>query len=171
MIDDLYVLRDRARAAAARGDVEGALAALLAGDAQTHVAEHDYQTVLRPLEEMLARLGDARAALTVLAYAASNDATAWKRAETLLPLVPPVDRARAFAARGRMAEAAAEMENAGLVAAAAIFREKANDWGAARALWSRLARVTERGGDAYVAALVRFNLARCARQCEGAAQA
>ncbi|MGH7295090.1 MAG: HEAT repeat domain-containing protein, partial [Polyangiaceae bacterium] len=32
-------------------------------------------------------------------------------------------------------------------------------------LWSRLAHVTERGDDAYVAALVRFNLARCAKQC------
>ena len=63
------------------------------------------------------------------------------------------------------------MEDAGLVAAAAICREKAKEWPAARALWSRLAHVTERGDDAYVAALVRFNLARCAKQCGDPRQA
>ncbi len=171
MLDDLYVLRDRARAAASRGDLETALGALLAAASQTHVAEHDYAAVLRPLEDLLARRGDARGALTVLGYLASSDAAAWKRAETLARHAPPVDRARIVAAQGRMAEAAHEMENAGLVAAAAVFREKAKDWIAARALWSRLAHVTERGDDAYVTALVRFNLARCARQCGDGGQA
>lgn len=165
MIDDLYVLRDRARAAAARGDLDSAIGALLSAATQTHVAEHDYVGILRPLEEALARSGDTRGALTVIGYLAAGDPGAWKRAQTLLPHVPPVDRARVLAAQGRMADAAREMENAGLVAAAAVLREKAKDWPAARALWSRLAHVTERGDDAYVAALVRFNLARCARQC------
>jgi hypothetical protein len=171
VLDDLYVLRDRARAAAARGDMETAVGALLSAASQTHVAEHDYVAVLRPLEEALAKLGDTRAALTVVGYLAAGDPTVWKRAPVLLPHVPPVDRARVLAAQGRMAEAAREMENAGLVAAAAIFREKAKDWAAARALWSRLAHVTEHGDDAYVAALVRFNLARCAKQCGDARQA
>jgi tetratricopeptide (TPR) repeat protein len=171
MFDDLYVLRDRARTAAARGDLEGAIAALLAAAGQTHVAEHEYAAVLRPLEEALGKRGDARGALTVLSYLASTEAAAWKRAEALLPRAPPVDRAPVLAAQGRMTEAAREMENAGLVAAAAIYREKARDWTAARALWSRLAQVTEQGDDVYVTALVRFNLARCARQCGDAAQA
>jgi hypothetical protein len=171
MVDDLYVLRDRARAAAARGELDTALGVLLTAAAQTHVAEHDYASMLRPLEEVLAKRGDARGAATVLGYLASDDASAWKRGAALAPPLPPVDRARVLAAQGRMAEAAHEMENAGLVAGAAIFREKARDWTAARALWSRLAHVTERGDDAYVAALVRFNLARCARQCGDAAQA
>jgi hypothetical protein len=70
-----------------------------------------------------------------------------------------------------MTEAAREMEDAGMVATAAIYREKAKEWPAARALWSRLAHVTERGNDAYVAALVRFNLARCAKQCGDPRQA
>ncbi|HZU84797.1 MAG TPA: HEAT repeat domain-containing protein, partial [Polyangiaceae bacterium] len=81
------------------------------------------------------------------------------------------DRAPVLAAQGRMAEAAREMEESGRGAAAAIYREKARDWTGARALWSRLAQVTERGDDVYVTALVRFNLARCARQCGDARQA
>ena len=67
--------------------------------------------------------------------------------------------------------AAREMENAGLVAAAAIYREKATDWRGARALWSRLShvggqragrRARRRTAHAYIAALVQFNLGRCA---------
>jgi hypothetical protein len=187
VLDDLYVLRDRARAAAAKGDLETALAALLSAATQTHVSEHDYLTILRPLEETLAMRRDPRGALSVVWYVASGDAAAWKRAQPLLAHVPPVDRARTLAAQGAMTEAAREMENAGLVAAAAIYREKAKEWGAARALWSRLAHVTSHarkgdatervqyagsggGDDAYVAALVRFNLARCAKQCNDAAQ-
>src|SRR5690349_2486404 len=165
MFDDLYVLRERARGAASSGDLDGAAATLLGAAAQTHVAEHDYVSVLRPLEEVLSRRGELRGALTVLAYLPSVDPSMWKRAHALAALVPPIDRAPVLAAQGRMGEAAHEMEEAGRVAAAAIYREKARDWPAARALWSRLAHVTENGDDMYVTALVRFNLARCARQC------
>jgi hypothetical protein len=70
-----------------------------------------------------------------------------------------------------MAAAAREMENAGLVAAAAIYREKAEDFQGARALWSRLAQVVGTGADAYNAALVQFNLARCAKMCKDPRQA
>jgi hypothetical protein len=171
VLEDLFILRDRARAALARGDLDTALSALLSGAAQTHVSEHDYIGVLRPLEETLARADNPRGALTVVCYLAATDASVWKRARALLPQVPPVDRARVLGAQGQMAEAAREMEDAGLVAAAAICRERAKDWSSARALWSRLAHVTERGDDAYVAALVRFNLARCAKQCGDARQA
>jgi tetratricopeptide (TPR) repeat protein len=171
VLEDLYILRDRARTALSRGDLDGALGALLSAAAQTHVSEHDYVAVLRPLEDVLARRGDARGALTVVSYLAASDPAAWKRAASLLPAVPPVDRARVLAAQGLMADAARAMEDAGLVAAAAILREKSKDWTAARALWSRLAHVTERGDDAYVAALLRFNLARCAKHCGDAAQA
>ncbi len=165
VLDDLYLLREQARLAAARGDTEMALVALLAAAGQTHVSEPDYAAVLRPLGAALAERGDARGALTVVDYLAASEPRAWKEAQALLAQVPPVDRAHALAAQGRMAEAAVEMENGGLVAAAAICREKAKDWSAAQVLWSRLAHVTERGDDAYVAALVRFNLARCAKQC------
>jgi hypothetical protein len=171
VLEDLYILRDRARAAMARGDLDTALSALLSGAAQTHVSEHDYMGILRPLEETLARADNPRGALTIVCYLAATDAGAWKRARPLMAHVPPVDRARVLAAQGQMAEAAREMEDGGLVAAAAICREKAKDWSSARALWSRLAHVTERGDDAYVAALVRFNLARCAKQCGDPRQA
>ncbi len=171
VLDDLYVLRDRARAAAARGDLDTALTALLAAAGQTHVDEHDYVAILKPLQEVLEKRQDARGALTVVGYLASSDPNAWKAARTLLPRVPPADRARVLACQGLMSEAAREMEDAGQVASAAIDRERAKQWPAARALWSRLVHVTERGDDAYVAALVRFNLARCARQCGDASQA
>ena len=171
MLEDLYILRDRAKAATARGDLDTALSALLSAAAQTHVSEHDYIAILRPLEETLARRGNPRGALTVICYLAATDQAAWKRTPALMAEVPPVDRARVLAAQGQMTEAAREMEDAGLVAAAAICRERAKEWPAARALWSRLAHVTERGDDAYVAALVRFNLARCARQCGDIRQA
>ena len=71
-----------------------------------------------------------------------------------------------------MADAAREMEGAGLLAAAAILpREGQGLAGGARPLVAARARAAERGDDAYVAALVHFNLARCARQCGDAPQA
>lgn len=174
MLDDLYVLRDRARVLAQKGDLDGAAAALTAAAAQFHVGEQDYVTILRPLEDILVRRGDYRGALTVLWYLAMGEAAngpSWKRATALLPNVPPVDRARTLATMGEMDQAAREMENAGLVAAAAICREKAKDWQGARALWSRLSRVKSGGANAYHVALVEFNLARSAKQCGDARQA
>jgi tetratricopeptide (TPR) repeat protein len=171
MFDELYVLRDRARSAAARGDLDTAVAALLAAAAQTHVAEDDYLAILRSLLDAFGKRGEPRSELAVLSYVASVDPKSWRHAAELLPHVPPVERAPVLAAQGRMGEAADAMENAGLLAGAAIYREKAIDWAAARALWSRLARATEHGEDMYVAALVRFNLSRCARQCGDAGHA
>ncbi|MDB5218768.1 MAG: hypothetical protein JWO86_6695, partial [Myxococcaceae bacterium] len=164
MLDDLYHLRERARAALARGDLDDAANSLVSAASQTHVAEHDYLSVLRPLAEVLARRSDHRSALTVVWYMAFSENDGWKRAMSMLPGVPSVDRARTLAANNDMAGAAREMENAGLVAAAAIYREKADDWRGARALWSRLAQVVGGGADAYNGALVQFNLARCAKK-------
>jgi hypothetical protein len=152
----------------ARGDADGASRELVAALGQTHVAERDYLSVLRPLEEALVRAGNPRGALSVIGYQAKDDPAAWKRARPLLQKVPPADRARTAAAEGRTLDAAREMEDAGRVAAAAFFREGAGDWAGARTLWSRLAQATELD-DAYVAALVRFNLARCAGKCGDAA--
>jgi tetratricopeptide (TPR) repeat protein len=171
MLDDLYQLRERARTALARGDLDDAANSLVAAAAQTHVAEHDYLSVLRPLVDVLARRNDPRSALTVLWYMAFSEPDGWKRAQSYLAAVPSVDRARTLAARGDMAGAAREMENAGLVAAAAIYREKAEDFRGARALWSRLAQVVSGGADAYNGALVQFNLSRCAKKCGDVRQA
>ena len=171
MLDDLYHLRERARAALARGDLDDAANSLVSAAAQTHVAEHDYLSVLRPLAEVLSRRNDHRSALTVVWYMAFSENDGWKRAMSMLPGVASVDRARTLGATGDMAGAAREMENAGLVAAAAIYREKADDWRGARALWSRLAQVVGGGADAYNGALVQFNLARCAKKCGDTRQA
>jgi hypothetical protein len=171
MLDDLFHLRERARVAMQRGDLDDAANSLVSAAQQTHVAEHDYLTVLRPLVDVLLRRNDPRSALTVHWYMASSEPDGWKRAMAMLPNVTSVDRARTLAATGDMAGAAREMENAGLVAAAAIYREKADDWRGARALWSRLAQVASGGADAYNAALVQFNLARCANKCDDARQA
>jgi tetratricopeptide (TPR) repeat protein len=171
MLDDLYHLRDRARAALQRGDLDDAANSLVAAAQQTHVAEHDYLSVLKPLADVLVKRGDARSALTVTWYMAFSEPDGWNRARALLGGVTPVDRARTLAANSDFAGAAREMENAGLVAAAAIYREKADDWRGARALWSRLGQVASGGADAYNAALVQFNLARCAKKCGDPRQA
>lgn len=171
MLDDLFVLRDRARAAASRGDFDTAVTALVAAASQTHVAEHEYLGILKLLEEVYGQRGEARAALTLVGYVAAGDPAGWRRAAPWMSRVPPQDRARVLAAQGKMREASEEMEAAGCLAGAAIHREKAKDWTGARALWMRLAGQAERGADAYASALVRFNLARCARQCGDAGQA
>jgi tetratricopeptide (TPR) repeat protein len=177
VLDDLHELRGTARAALARGDIDGALAALMeaAGHSHAHVAEHEYAPVARMLGDALAAKGNARGALTARWCVAMNDPQAWPLVRKLDADVPPVDRGRTLAALGDNLGAAREMENAGLAAAAAIYREKAADWRGARALWSRLAQVgpRERSGpaNAYIAALVQFNLARCATACKDPHQA
>ena len=190
LLDDLYQLRERARLALQRNNLDEAIDALVTAAQETHIAEHDYVSILRPLADVFERHGDARSALSVYWYLAAGDKACLARAFALLKHVPPVDRARTFAAARDMASAAREMEDAGRVAAAAIYREEANDWQGARALWSRLVQVSlrahrtedgrgngsdggDRGGagDAYNAALVQFNLARCANQCGDAKQA
>ena len=125
-------MRERGRSALSRGDLDGAVEALCLAAAQTHVTEQDYASVLTPLAKALGRRGDARGALTVLAYlSASNAEPAFARAGELLVAVPPVDRARVHAAQGRMADVAREMENASLPAGAAIFRAASAKSGAA----------------------------------------
>ncbi len=68
--------------------------------------------------------------------------------------------------------AADEYEAAGLVAQAAIARERGQDFARARALWSRLAQLlSSSGGDLYAAGLARFNLARTSLRTGDAAAA
>jgi hypothetical protein len=180
VLDDLHELRSNARTALARGDLNLALRTLIEAAGHAHVAEHEYAPIARMLGDALAARGDPRGALTARWCVAMGDPAGWSLARKLDPDVPPVDRARTLAAMGENLAAAREMENAGLAAAAAIYREKAADWGGARALWSRLGQAAQVGsgpagptgtGGAYVAALVHFNLARCAVACGDAQQA
>jgi hypothetical protein len=170
-MEDIHVLRERARIAIGRNAIDEATNLLVLAARQTHVAELDYLSVLRPLADTLVRRGDARSALTVAWYIGRADPEEYRRATALLPMVPLVDRARNLAAVGDMAAAAQAMEDAGVIAAAAIYREKSNNWNAARALWSRLSQVKGSQTDAYISALVYFNLARCATRCDDKRQA
>ncbi len=170
MPEHLAALREQARAATVKGDVEQAIALLVSAAGRTQISEREYRTLLLPLERAFVQVGDTRSALTVLAHAASSDESAWCRVRPILSRVPPLDRAVAAEAQGRLTDAAGEMECAGRIAAAAIYRERAFDWDRARTLWARLARDSE-GSDTYVVALVFFNLARCARRCNDGVQA
>lgn len=163
----LQELRQDARAAAARGDSERARYALIGALGDTKVREEEYLSAVRELRDVLANIGDFRGALTLDWYA-GND----RGQRDLLTRVPPIDRARTLLAWAERAEdparkqslyanAADEYESAGLVAQAAIARERGGDLYRARALWSRLAQLLSGSGvDYYAAGLARFNLAR-----------
>jgi tetratricopeptide (TPR) repeat protein len=158
-------IRDEARAA--RSDPARARDVLYSAVGQTIAREDDYAAAMRDLREVLVQLGDFRRALTVDWYAGSE-----RTQQQILPRVPPIDRARTVLAwadreadpvrkRKLYAAAADEYEAAGLVAQAAIAREKADDLNRARALWFRLAELlSSSGSDYYAAGLARFNLAR-----------
>lgn len=163
----LQELRQDARAAAARGDSERARYALIGALGDTKVREEEYLSAVRELRDVLANIGDFRGALTLDWYA-GND----RGQRDLLARVPPIERARTLLAWAERAEdparkqslyanAADEYESAGLVAQAAIARERGGDLYRARALWSRLAQLLSGSGvDYYAAGLARFNLAR-----------
>lgn len=171
MSEDLYELRDRAKRAISRGDLVEAANVLVVAIRQTHVGESEYVALLEMLQRVLEQRGDVRGALTIAWYATVHSANGLHAVGALMERAPPVDRARTFAVAGDMSAAAHEMETAGLVAAAAIYREKAEDFQGARALWSRLSKTETSGADAYIGALVSFNLARCAKACGDARQA
>jgi tetratricopeptide (TPR) repeat protein len=163
----IHELRDEARSALSRGDLQRAHQSLYSALQHTVAREEDYIAATSELRDVHGRMGDFRAALTLDWYAGSE-----RSQRTLIQQVPAIDRARtllAWADRGSDREraksiygkAADEYEAAGLVAQAAIARERCEDWGRARALWSRLAQVlTASGSDLYAAGLARFNLAR-----------
>jgi hypothetical protein len=185
VLDDLHQHRANARRALDQGRLDDAAASLFLAATETHVAMNDYVSVLKPFADILARRGDTRGALTVLWYLAPHEPPGWSACSALFASVPAVDRGRTLAAIGNLADAAREMEEAGLVATAAIYKERAEDWRGARALWSRLAQVALTGHarvganarapvpatDAYSSALVQCNLARCARKCGDPRQA
>lgn len=174
----LYELRDEARAALARGDLSRARDALWGALQHTIAREEEYVALTGELRDVLARIGDHRGALTVAWYAGTEQAQ-----RPLIEHVPPIDRARtllAWADRETNAErqkrlyarAADEYEAAGLVAQAAIARERGQDFERARALWSRLAQIlSSSGADFYAAGLARFNLARTSLRTGDAAAA
>ena len=163
----VHELRQEANAAAGRGDFQRAVGALQAALQHTVAREEDYVGATVELRDVFTRMGDHRSALTLDWYAGSE-----RTQRALIQQVPAIDRARtllAWADRatdrdragGVYAKAADEYEAAGLVAQAAIARERGGDFHRARALWSRLAQLlSASGSDLYAAGLARFNLAR-----------
>ena len=176
----LHELRDEARTAASRGDLQRAHALLLSALQHTVAREEEFVPITTDLRDVLTRLGDHRGALTLDWYAGTE-----KSQQKLIGLVPPIDRARTLLAwadrakkrrdtqaEGLYARAADEYEAAGLVAQAAIARERGEDFQRARPLWSRLAQVlSASGGDLYAAGLARFNLARTSTRTDAKAAA
>ena len=163
----LHELRDEARAAFSRGDLGRARDALWSALQHTIAREEDYVAMTGELREVLTRMGDHRGALTASWYAGTEPSQ-----RPLVDRVPPIDRARTLLAwadreadperqKRLYGRAADQYEAGGLVAQAAIARERGQDFGRARALWSRLAQLlSSSGADFYAASLARFNLAR-----------
>jgi hypothetical protein len=144
---------------------DGAIEALCTALLLTHSREELYAPACALLRDAFAGSGDVRSALSLSWYAPDRE---YQR--ELLPRVPPIDRARtlaqwASASPSRSSElysqAARELEEAGLLARAAIYYERAEEVKAARALWSRLAQLLDaQRAEVYAAGLARFNLAR-----------
>jgi tetratricopeptide (TPR) repeat protein len=163
----VHELRQEASAALGRGDYPRALGALQAALQHTVAREEDYVGATNELRDVYTRLGDHRSALTLDWYSGGE-----RSQRALIQQVPAIDRARTLLswadratdrdrANGMYGKAADEYEAAGLVAQAAIARERGGDFGRARALWSRLAQILSASGqDLYAAGLARFNLAR-----------
>jgi hypothetical protein len=175
----LRTLHQQARQAMSAGNLSQALPLLQQAALKTTAREGDYVPVLRDMHEALVRLGNLRGALTVAWYL--GDA----RSEmALLDRVPPVDQARTLQAWHQRApeerqaldnvrRAADIYEPAGMIAHAAICRERARQYEAARTLWSRLAQALSQTNQRYEAGLARFNLARTSKETgdAGAARA
>lgn len=174
----LHELREEARAAYNRGDAARAKNALWQALQHTIAREEDYVVVTTDMRDLLLSMNDPRGALTLDWYAGTE-----RSQKNLLPRVPPIDRARTLLAwadrssdRERAktvyARAADEYEAAGLVAQAAIARERGEDFRSARALWSRLSQIlSTTTTDLYAAGLARFNLARTSLRTGDAAAA
>jgi tetratricopeptide (TPR) repeat protein len=183
-----HELRDEARGYLTRGDLQRARAALWGALQHAIAREEDYVAVTGELRDILIRMGDFRGALTVDWYAGSE-----RTQRPLIDNVPAIDRARTLLAwadrasdreraKSIYSRAADEYEAAGLVAQAAIARERGGDFARARALWSRLAQILSAtgsrgpdagphgdpsftmGADYYAAGLARFNLARTSQR-------
>lgn len=161
-------LHEQGRRLSSRGRHREAIEVLCTALLLTHSREDLYAPAAALLCEELAKEGDFRAALSVSWYASDPE-----RQRRLLDQVPPLDRARTLAqwaasAGGSTelyARAARELEEAGMLARAAIYCERAEDVRAARALWSRLAQLLDsERADLYAAGLARFNLARLSQR-------
>ncbi len=170
LVQDAYA---KGRQQAQRGKREEALATLLSGLLATHAREREYAELAALVSEVCAELGDPRSALTAAWYTGDRI-----RMQGLIEHVPPIDRARTYAAWAErdlsqrsalFRSAAQELERSGLLARSAIYCERADDIKEARALWSRLAQLIDsERRDRYAAGLARFNVARMCQKANDA---
>lgn len=162
----LRVLHQQGKQALRANNLPQAYNLLLQAAGKTSARESDYLPVLEDLRDCTLKLGDHRAALSIDWYRSDPQAE-----NQLIEHVPAEDQARTFQAWAERSDAdkavdyyvrAADIyERCGLVARAAICRERGHDFKSARTLWSRLADTLARSGtDRYAAGLARFNLAR-----------
>src|SRR3954470_1029397 len=94
----IHELRDEARSALSRGDLQRAHQSLYSALQHTVAREEDYIAATTELRDVHGRMGDFRAALTLDWYAGSE-----RSQRALIQQVPAIDRARtllAWADRG-----------------------------------------------------------------------
>ncbi len=141
---------------------------LLSGISATHSREEVYREAAVHLADTFEAMREPRYALSVAWYLGDNP-----RIQRLMPDVPPVDRARSYAAWAhesptRAVEmhraAAQELESGELLVRSALHYEHAGEFKLARSLWSRLAARIGTERDSYATGLAHFNIARMARQ-------
>lgn len=170
MSDTLHAALGRGVDLVARGSPEEGLGLLLSAAWEVDADPRDYDSVLSALRRAYGTLHRPRAIATISWYQGGSavDLNTFQGA-------PAVDHARSHRFLGDEATAARLFEEGGFLAHAAIARERAHDFGGARALWSRLAHrlssgpvltsVASTGAAAaaeqmYVLGLIRYNIAR-----------
>src|SRR5262245_42985352 len=89
----VHELRDEARSAVSRGDLQRAQRALYGALQHTVAREEDYVAATNELRAVLTRMGDFRGALTLDWYAGTE-----RNQRSLIQQVPPIDRARTLLA-------------------------------------------------------------------------
>ncbi|MBI2389359.1 MAG: HEAT repeat domain-containing protein [Deltaproteobacteria bacterium] len=166
MSDSLHDSLSRGVDLVARGAPEEGLGLLLSAAWEVDADGRDYDAVLAALRRAYGALDRPRALASLSWYqgTATADLAALRRA-------PAIDLARTHRAMGDEAMAARLFEEAGLLAHAAVARERATDFAGARALWSRLSHRLASGlasgagavaaaEQGYVLGLIRYNIAR-----------
>jgi len=169
MSDTLHDALARGSSLVQRGQVDEGIQLLVQAAMEVDADPRDYDGVLAALRRAYT-VSDRPRGLVSIAWYLGPDADTRK----LLTGPPPADVARTHRLLGDDAQAARLFEEAGLLAHAAIAREKAQDFAGARALWSRLSHrlasgpvddVRSRTGEGaaeqmYVLGLIRYNIAR-----------
>lgn len=179
MTEPVKVLWDKARRAVTARTLVEARSLFVQALSATSTTDADVRALLAELRATLITMGDQRGALTIDWFTEDR-----RGAEALLDAVPAVDAGRTLiawadaakatnggepdaATRRLYAQAAERYEAAGLLAQAAIAREKGEDFAEARLSWSRLAermRGASRANDLYAAGLAHFNVARTSKR-------